>query len=233
MKRSLVSLVAIVSFIGIHISTANAEDAGIFVPVSNTLIAKTVTIRNVTSTSAEVSWAPNITNTEIKWGTDVSHLSLQPTSDCRSQQTESTHHCRQLKNLQPNTTYYFRIPTTNGYNGFLYLVGGSFVTRSDDTSTAVASSTITVDRMPPVGIITVSSSTPEDYQAMQAIVTAANNKILENSQKYVVVTTSSEAQVESKNDKPTITSASLASSSTEIRPGFLIRIWSFVTSLFN
>lgn len=232
MKRYFFSLIALVSFIGVHIPTANAEDAGIFVPAANAKIAGTIVVDKITSNSAEILWVSYGANTNIKWGDDVKQLSSQVTANCTAVPIVANQHCRKLENLKANSTYYFRIPTSNGYNGFLYLVGGSFVTRSDDTSTAVASSTITVDRMPEVTII-VSSSTPADYAKMQAIVTSANNKTLENSQKHVAVTKSSETQVESKGNKPVIASTSLASSTTETRPGFLMRMWSFVISLFN
>ena len=166
MKKSLVSLVVIVSFIGIHISTANAEDAGVFVPAANAKISQTIRIEKITSTSAEILWVSYDANTNIKWGDDVKHLSSQVTADCTTVPVVANQHCRKLENLKADSTYYFRIPTSDGYAGFLYLVGGSFVTHSDETSTAVAST-------------------------------------------------------------------SQASSGTESRPGFLIRIWSFVTSLFN
>jgi purple acid phosphatase-like protein len=67
-------------------------------------------VENVTDTTAEIAWSTNVNaGTTLRYGTDPSHLDLSA-----GMPWGGLTHRVTLKDLTPNTTYYFRAESSQG-----------------------------------------------------------------------------------------------------------------------
>ncbi|MGC2696710.1 MAG: fibronectin type III domain-containing protein [Candidatus Angelobacter sp.] len=67
-------------------------------------------VENVTDTTAEIAWSTNVNSgTGLRYGTDPSHL-----DQTAGMPWGGLTHRVSIKNLQPNTTYYFRAESGQG-----------------------------------------------------------------------------------------------------------------------
>jgi phosphodiesterase/alkaline phosphatase D-like protein len=67
-------------------------------------------VENVTDTTAEIAWSTNVNaGTTLRYGTDPGHLDL-----AAGMPWGGLTHRVTLKDLQPNTTYYFRAESSQG-----------------------------------------------------------------------------------------------------------------------
>ena len=67
-------------------------------------------VENVTDTTAEIAWSTNVNaGTTLRYGTDPSHL-----DQAAGMPWGGFTHRVTLKNLQPNTTYYFKAESGQG-----------------------------------------------------------------------------------------------------------------------
>jgi phosphodiesterase/alkaline phosphatase D-like protein len=67
-------------------------------------------VENVTDTTAEIAWSTNVNaGTTLRYGTDAGHL-----DQTAGMPWGGLTHRVSLKNLSPNTTYYFRAESAQG-----------------------------------------------------------------------------------------------------------------------
>lgn len=101
---------------GLTFSQTNKSQAGsggnatATTPVRDVKVTYGPLLQVIGDTSVVISWSTNITtDTVLKFGTSADHLDQV----ARSPWSGTTHRV-ELKNLLPNTTYYYRVAVSNG-----------------------------------------------------------------------------------------------------------------------
>jgi hypothetical protein len=222
MKKYVVAVIIALALNPLLGKTVYAEDGGIWIPLANVSIGKTVTVSIISSTSVKISWENSTMSFDkIIYGEQKDSLLLTDQEACSDSSANPKYHCQQLIALKPNTTYFYKIPTENEFGGIMRAVGGWFTTPSAVGAGGVVS---------PI-IVQARPGDDEQVSIGGKPFVHASSTVATTTEKYIdtrePVSISKKPSVEARS-----AAATTSSMSVRVNQNVFARFWNFITSLF-